>query len=166
MFLDPISVKGNILDYESKEPIHSAVVYVKGTTIGTTTDSFGNFMIPVNSNFKGTLVVNYVGYCQLEIVIPELNECSLELDSILIIRNYNRTLIVEGKVAKRKFPFNIFQRKQYRIDDIPSDTTKWNFLIKHSLPNYFYSLKEQFYPLELKGEEIFELDLRDPILDE
>ena len=53
-------ITGSVSD-DKNNPVASASVTVKGTTIGTAADSLGNFSLTVPSNAK-TLVVASVGY--------------------------------------------------------------------------------------------------------
>src|SRR5688500_12043117 len=58
-----ISITGKLVDSKSKEPIPYASVYIKGKSIGTTTNEDGRFQFHVPSGFaKDTLVVSVIGY--------------------------------------------------------------------------------------------------------
>ena len=52
---------------EDGEPLIGATILQKGSTIGTTADIDGNFVL--NCDEKGTLVISYVGYQQQEIQV-------------------------------------------------------------------------------------------------
>jgi len=54
-------VKGKVTDVNSGDPIPFANVVFKGTSVGTTTDFDGNYLIRTN-NPTDTLQVSYVGY--------------------------------------------------------------------------------------------------------
>ncbi|MDP6909123.1 MAG: carboxypeptidase-like regulatory domain-containing protein, partial [Flavobacteriales bacterium] len=54
------SVVGTVTD-EQGDPVPFVTVYVEGTTIGTTTNSEGNYRIEVKNGFH-TIVFRYVGY--------------------------------------------------------------------------------------------------------
>jgi TonB-linked SusC/RagA family outer membrane protein len=62
-----ITVKGRILDNDSRDPLIGASVLVKATTIGTITDASGDFTISVPKN--GILVVSYIGYEKTEVAV-------------------------------------------------------------------------------------------------
>ena len=56
------SLKGNISDSETGEPIPFANVFFSGTLIGTTSDLDGNFSLTVLNQGKYELIVSFVGY--------------------------------------------------------------------------------------------------------
>jgi hypothetical protein len=68
------TVRGVVYDEDSGEPIIYTNVYMKGTSIGTSTDVNGNFLItkiPVGSY---TLTITYMGYEPLEIPIQVMDD--------------------------------------------------------------------------------------------
>ena len=68
------TVRGVVYDEDSGEPIIYTNVYMKGTSIGASTDVNGNFMItkiPVGSY---TLTVKYMGYEPLEISVQVIQD--------------------------------------------------------------------------------------------
>lgn len=64
VYAKDIRVVGTVLD-ESGEPMIGATILQKGSTIGTTADIDGNFVL--NCDEKGTLVISFVGYERQEI---------------------------------------------------------------------------------------------------
>ncbi len=66
------SVSGVVLD-ELSEPLFGASVVIKGTTIGTTTDMDGKFIINKIPSDVTFLVVSYVGYEKKEVLIDFKN---------------------------------------------------------------------------------------------
>ncbi|MEO1435978.1 MAG: carboxypeptidase-like regulatory domain-containing protein, partial [Bacteroidota bacterium] len=62
------SVQGTIVAEADDEVMIGASVYLKGTTQGTTTDTNGQFEVPVKS-FPVTLIINYIGYQNKEVVV-------------------------------------------------------------------------------------------------
>ncbi|MCE6988538.1 TonB-dependent receptor [Dyadobacter sp. CY323] len=65
------SIKGNIVDYKTKEAVIGASVVLKGSTppVGTATDVEGNFDIQNVPTGKQTVIVSYVSYKSKEIAI-------------------------------------------------------------------------------------------------
>ncbi|KAA6438764.1 TonB-dependent receptor plug domain-containing protein [Dyadobacter flavalbus] len=65
------SIKGNIVDYKSKEAVIGASIVLKGSTppIGTATDVEGNFDIQNIPTGKQTVIVSYVSYKPKEIAV-------------------------------------------------------------------------------------------------
>lgn len=56
------SISGVVLDGISDEPMEGASVYFDNTTIGTTSDSNGEFTLEYHKELKTPLVVSFVGY--------------------------------------------------------------------------------------------------------
>jgi len=57
------TVSGNITDDESGEPVYGASVFISGTTVGTSTDTLGNYQLFL-PDYEGKLqmAVSHVGY--------------------------------------------------------------------------------------------------------
>ena len=57
------SIEGKLIDEKSKQPIPYASIYIKGKSIGTTTNDEGRFLFHVPSGFaKDTLIISVIGY--------------------------------------------------------------------------------------------------------
>lgn len=57
------SIRGTLVDSKSREFIPFASVYIKGRSIGTTTNDEGRFLFHVPSGFDNdTLVISVIGY--------------------------------------------------------------------------------------------------------
>lgn len=86
------NISGVVLD-SKKEPLTGVTVMVKGTTLGTTTDLDGKFIISnVNNASKSTLSFNFIGYKTLERVIGNqtnfiitMEDESKNLDEVVVI---------------------------------------------------------------------------------
>lgn len=83
------TVRGNIFDADTGEPIISGTVRLAGTDMGTTTDLDGFFALGSVPVGDYRLVVTYIGYDSLSV------EVKIKKNSI----NYQRLEIVEGGVA-------------------------------------------------------------------
>lgn len=84
-----ITVKGQVLDAKSKEPLIGVSVLEKGTTNGTISDFDGNYVLQVE---KGrTLVFSYVGYTPQEVVVNQssltvsLKEDTKALEEVVVV---------------------------------------------------------------------------------
>lgn len=62
-------IKGKVFDKETKEPLPAANVFIKGTSIGTTSDLKGEYAIYNVPEGKSTLVISYIGYGSMEIEV-------------------------------------------------------------------------------------------------
>ena len=83
-------VKGVIIDKSTDFPIIGATVLIKDTSIGTTTDFDGNFILP-NVPDGATLVFSYLGFVSQELVVNN-NDISIylepsisELDEVVLV---------------------------------------------------------------------------------
>jgi len=74
------SVTGNIFSADDGQPVIGATVMVKGTTIGTITDTDGKFKINVPGNAK-SLVISYVGMKTIDVEVKDNITIKLEADS-------------------------------------------------------------------------------------
>lgn len=63
------SIKGRVVEQETSEGIVGANVVVKGTTIGTVTDTDGNFELTNLPDGSSTVVVSFIGYAPKEISV-------------------------------------------------------------------------------------------------
>lgn len=77
-FAQNITVKGEVMDAETKGPIPSVNVSVKGTTLHTATSSGGNYTLS-NVNPKAVLVFSYIGYKSQEIPVDGKSQLNVIL---------------------------------------------------------------------------------------
>ncbi len=69
------SIKGKLIDEKSKQPIPYASIYIKGKSIGTTTNDEGRFLFHVPSGFaKDTLVISVIGYDHFKYTVSGMTE--------------------------------------------------------------------------------------------
>ena len=105
-------LKGKVADFLTYEPIESASVYIENTTVGSITNTDGNFVLKVpQQNLKDTLVISSIGYKSFRIVISEfvngsdifLEEDVASLDEVVIVADPRPTTgngIVEKAIEK------------------------------------------------------------------
>lgn len=79
-FAQNVTVKGVVLDAETKGPIPSVNVSVKGTNLGTATNTNGIYTL-TNVNPKAILVFSYIGYKQQEINLNGKTQLNVTLTS-------------------------------------------------------------------------------------
>ena len=73
------AVSGTVTDAKTGEPLVGTSVFVKGTFIGTTTDSRGSFSIDASAG--DVLMVAYIGYKSQEITVSgDVLDVALEID--------------------------------------------------------------------------------------
>ncbi|MDR1116174.1 MAG: TonB-dependent receptor [Tannerella sp.] len=78
VFAQSITVSGTVGD--GVEPLPGASVIIKGTTIGTVTDSEGNFSLKVPDE-SSVLTFSYMGYTEQSITVGTLRAFNIVLDS-------------------------------------------------------------------------------------
>lgn len=88
--LKGVLLKGVVVD-KTEMPLPGASVTIKGTTIGTSTDSLGRFVLNVPNRGKIVLVVSFIGYETKEIPVGEqtkfrvvLQEKEESLDEVVV----------------------------------------------------------------------------------
>jgi hypothetical protein len=64
------TLKGTVLDAKTREPVAFASVYLEGTTIGTSTDSEGQFSLTLPDIIYTRLIVSIIGYESIIITNP------------------------------------------------------------------------------------------------
>lgn len=110
-------LKGKVSDFLSFQPIESASVYIKNTTIGTISNADGNFILKVpKEHLQDTLVISSIGYKSYKVVIAEfengsdiyLEEDVASLDEVVIVAD-PRPTTGNGIVQKaiEKLPDNL-----------------------------------------------------------
>ncbi|WP_294470686.1 TonB-dependent receptor [uncultured Bacteroides sp.] len=97
------TVKGQVVDSETDEPLIGASVAVVGTTLGSVTDLDGNFTLKVGNN--ATLVIKYLGYKELKKKIDrkgtvDLGVIRLVVDAVAL----NDVTITSSVAVARKTP--------------------------------------------------------------
>jgi len=74
------SVQGRVTVDETARPLPGVQVYVKGTRVGTLTDSRGNFTLEVPADAE-TLVFAYLGFKTAEAAVSQQVEVALIMDA-------------------------------------------------------------------------------------
>lgn len=87
-----ISLKGNIVEAKSQEPLPGATILIKGTAIGVTSDFDGNFEI--NTKIGDTIVASFLGMKTQEVLVLSssitirLEDDIDQLDEVLVSVGY------------------------------------------------------------------------------
>ena len=63
------TIRGKIIDNNTKETLIGANVIIKGTSIGTATNLDGYFEINTSDKFPIILIISYLGYANKEVVV-------------------------------------------------------------------------------------------------
>lgn len=90
-------ISGVVID-GNQQPLQNASIFIKGTTIGTTSDSAGNFHLQVDNDDSIALVISYVGFVSKTVLLDSttdwqhikvvMNELHEEVTSGVIIVGY------------------------------------------------------------------------------
>ncbi|TCK68044.1 carboxypeptidase-like protein [Winogradskyella wandonensis] len=86
------TLKGQVVDAVTKEPLEMVSVYFDNTTIGTTTNENGKFSIDYTNAVQSTLVISFLGYNTFYLsdyrsktnIVVALAESTEELDEVVI----------------------------------------------------------------------------------
>ncbi|HEX6848179.1 MAG TPA: TonB-dependent receptor [Chitinophagaceae bacterium] len=63
------SVQGKVIDWQTREALQNATIFIKGTKRSTLTDKEGHFVINKISPGRVSLIISYVGYKDTEILV-------------------------------------------------------------------------------------------------
>lgn len=96
------NIFGHVLDAQTKEHLPYVTLQLKGTTIGTTTDASGHYLLKNLPTGKFTIVAQFVGYqtVEKEVVLKkettieldfELKPMPISLDEVVVSANRNET---------------------------------------------------------------------------
>jgi len=112
-------VKGVVVDASNKEKLIGTTVLVKGTTIGTSSDVFGNFTLNVPAG-KKTIVVQFVGYANKEVDVTVKDGETTDLGTIALdpeqIGIAEVTVFASVAIA-RKTPVALSQIEPIQIEE-------------------------------------------------
>ena len=116
-------ITGHLLDAHSEEKIPFASIILKRTGTGTQTDSSGMFYLSYSGYRENdTLLITYVGYKNLELVVPKTEKDTLFISLRMERGQLNKEIIVKSKFSKgwilwrkivKKKPFN----DRYRFEN-------------------------------------------------
>ncbi len=137
-----ISVEGKIIDNRSKEPIPYASVYLKGRSIGTTTNHDGRFLFHIPSEFSNdTLVISMIGYTYFKSVVSRM----AENDTVIELKQ-STTLLDEVVVKSSKKELTGKDIVRKAVAGIPENYPMKPFIIE----GFFRDLqRENDKPVEL-----------------
>jgi hypothetical protein len=127
-----LAVSGEVVDARSGNPIIFANIFLKGTNIGTVSNSDGHFILKVPLFIENkTLVVSSIGYKNIELGLGhkdqgdhtiELEPRPIPIDEVTIINRDARELILS---ALDKIPEN-YSRNPFMVTSFYRETIKQN----------------------------------------
>nr|HPN39597.1 TonB-dependent receptor [Melioribacteraceae bacterium] len=125
LFGEEIKLSGTVYNFTTKSPIKDANIYVDDSSIGTTTDINGEFIL--KGNFKNKiLIISFVGYETKTIYVDSINNFeNLKIALKQQIIN-SQTVLIEGISVNKKermFTYSILDKSditdKYTVQDIP-----------------------------------------------
>lgn len=117
------TIRGIVSDQKTNSPIESAAVYFDGTSIGTSTNSDGEFQIPIVKGVTSPLIISFLGYQKTIITnyeIGKLYKISLTedlnaLDEVVIITDDGMPKEIKLEHFRREFLGNSENGKSCKI---------------------------------------------------
>ncbi len=105
------TLKGRVVDAQTNLPIETATVYFDNTTLGTTTNTKGEFSIDYNDAVQSVLVISFLGfekqmiadYRTLSFLNIELKEQTDSLDEVIINTNDGLTRKQKLRQFRKEF---------------------------------------------------------------
>ena len=123
-----ITVTGEIIDAQTKEPLGYANVTVIGKAIGTTSNSSGGFEFHIPTSYsKDTLAISFIGYKTYKICLADLNNVSQ------VKIKLEQSTFELGEVIVSSKPYTVYSL----LDDVISNYEK-NYGTKPYEMNGFY----------------------------
>lgn len=131
---NPLTISGKVVDKETNTPLPFASVLLKGTSIGTATNSDGLFILNVPGVHRtGEITVSFVGYKPQRIAIPDLKDeiaVGLEsdpmtLDAVVVTATTGLSILEEaiGRIHENydtnAVAYTFFVRDRLLQDDEP-----------------------------------------------
>jgi len=102
-----IELRGFVLNYETRDPVENANIYINERDIGTTTDADGFFMLRLPDSFQSdTLVISYLGFLDYKLSIKDhvKNQVFLLRPDILQLEKSIRVTADKLDLARREMP--------------------------------------------------------------
>ena len=95
LFSSSYNIYGEVLDFNTKNPIQNVNIYIKDQTVGTVTDNDGFFNLSLNdlSSNNINLIIKTIGYEDKEILI-DLSNSRIDI-GIVFLKN-DRSIFVKS----------------------------------------------------------------------
>ena len=104
------TLTGKVIDKTTREPVETASVYFDHTTIGTTTDENGEFVIEYNDAVQSNLVISFLGYEKVLIAdYRSLSEVTIEL--VVATNTLDEVFINFDDELTRAQKLNLFKKE-------------------------------------------------------
>ncbi|OEK05070.1 carboxypeptidase-like regulatory domain-containing protein [Roseivirga misakiensis] len=106
------TLRGVVTDAETKEPLPFATVFFAGTTVGTTTNEKGGYLLNVNSEGTYDLIVKFIGYqtYAAQVTLGDAAVAQLNVEIAPGAKDLGSVVVVARKDAKWKRYFKEFEK--------------------------------------------------------
>ncbi|MEG1564000.1 MAG: SusC/RagA family TonB-linked outer membrane protein [Bacteroides sp.] len=104
-------ITGVVITEEDGEPVIGASVFVKGSTIGTTTDIDGKFTLPNVPNSQKFLQISYIGLATQEVAIKPIMKVIMKNDDLFL----EEVVVTAMGISKEKKALG------YAVQDVKGD---------------------------------------------
>lgn len=112
------TVKGIVTDSESRDPLVGANIVVSGTTMGTTTDEDGFFMMQNIPDGNYTLMFSYVGYQDHTENISLSGELSLQIAMTPTVYRGKEVIVEVNRARERETPVAFTNVNSEEINEV------------------------------------------------
>lgn len=104
---------GKILDSETKSPIIFANLYIEGTSIGTVSNTDGEFVIriPIDQLDK-KIIISYIGYKNIKVAISSLNN-----ESTNVIKLNPDPVSINEVVVREEDPLQLLKGALHKVEE-------------------------------------------------
>ena len=116
-----VTYSGRVIDAESNKPVVFANVYLHGTSLGTVTNSDGEFILKVpKGNTADKLAITFIGYTNLLVPLNDLktknNAISMQRSPIpieeVVVRSGDAYQLVKSALLRIKDNYNTLPEMQ------------------------------------------------------
>lgn len=115
--IEELTVSGKVTSSDGNEPLPGVTVLLKGTTIGTSTDVEGKYVIKVPDG-NGTLIFSFIGYISQEISIN--SRSTIDVSMAPDVTTLQEIVVVGyGEVERRDLTSSVSSISNKQIKDIP-----------------------------------------------
>lgn len=94
-----LTLSGRVTD-DQQQPIPGVNIRVKGTTIGTTTDSEGNYQLTIPDDIEAVLVFSFVGYLTAEQAVN--NRTTVDVQLVPDVQSLSEVVVVGYGMQNRR----------------------------------------------------------------
>ena len=104
------TLTGKIIDKETQQPLETVSVYFDNTTVGTTTNSNGDFSIDYTDAIRSPLVISYLGYDRVIITdYRSKKNITVALEPVSVLLDAVHVDNADGLSRRQKL--NLFRRE-------------------------------------------------------